>query len=141
MAKRSEGLVREALIGALAENSRQLGTVYRIDPELTMKAREIVEREGAANEGTVNNLRCAIRAILDGRIPNSPSLSRQVIGGINGLIRDNPQLSVDVKDHLNEVLLELRDRASSKVFREEEEDLRRNTSEDLIQVVEKRGGV
>ena len=141
MAKRSEGIVREALIGALAENSRQLGMVYRIDPELTMKAREIVEREGAANEGAVGNLRCTIRAILDGRIPNSPSVSRQVIGGINGLMRDNPHLSVDVKEHLNEVLLELRDRASSKVFREEEEDLRRNASEDLIQIVEKRGGV
>lgn len=141
MAKKSEGPVREALISALNENGRQLGLVYQLDPNMTLKAREIVQREGAANEGAVGNLRCTIRAILDGTIPNSPSVSRQAIGGIRGLIRDNAQFSSDVRDHLEQVLRELSDRATSKVFREEEEDLRRHGSDDLIQIVEKRGGV
>lgn len=141
MAKKSEGLVRDALIAALLENPRQLGVVYQLDPDMTLKSREIVEREGAANEGAVGNLRCTIRAILDGTIPNSPSVSRQAIGGINGLIRDNVQFAPEVKEHLEHVLRDLQDRATSKVFREEEEDLRRQGSDKLIQVVEKKGGV
>lgn len=141
MAKKSEGLVREALIAALNENTRQLGMVYQLDPGMTLKAREIVDRDGAANEGAVGNLRCTIRAILDGTIPNSPSVSRQAISGIKGLIRDNSHFTPEVREHLEQVTRELTDRAMSKVFREEEDDLRRHASEDLVQQVEKRGGV
>jgi hypothetical protein len=74
-------------------------------------------------------------------IPNSPSVSRQAISGIKGLIRDNSQFTPDVRQHLDKVVLELSDRATSKVFREEEDELRRHASENLVQEVEKRGGV
>jgi hypothetical protein len=141
MARQSEGEVRAALEAALTENPRQLGTVYKLDPEMMMKAKNIVELEGAANEGAVGNIRCAIRAILDGIIPNSPSVSNQVIGSLNGMMRDNLNFSPEVKGHLNEVLLELQDRASSKIFKEEEAEVRRHGSEEMIQLVEKRGGV
>ena len=141
MARQSEGEVRAALVAALAENPRQLGTVYKLDPEMKMKAKNIVELEGAANEGAVGNIRCAIRAILDGIIPNSPSVSNQVIGSLNGMMRDNLDFSPEVKGHLNEVLLELQDRASSKIFKEEELEVRRHGSEEMIRLVEKRGGV
>ncbi len=72
-----------------------------------MKAKNIVELEGAANEGAVANIRGAIRALLDGVIPNSPSVSNGAIGSLNGLVRDNPNFIPAVKEHLNEVFLEL----------------------------------
>lgn len=141
MANRSDGSVRDALTAALLENPRQLGRVYQLDPDMAQKAKNIVELECAANEGAVGNLRCTLRAILDGVIPNSPSVSRQSIGGINGLMRDNSQFDSEVVDHLNIVLLELRDRATSKIFQEEEAEVRRQGSENLSAAVEKRGGV
>ena len=141
MARQSEGEVRAALEAALIENPRQLGTVYKLDPEMKMKAKNIVELDGAANESAVGNIRCAIRAILDGIIPNSPSVANQAIGSLNGVLRDNSSFSAEVKGHLNEVLLELQDRASSKVFKEEEAEVRRHGSEEMIQLVEQRGGV
>jgi hypothetical protein len=141
MARQSEGEVRAALVTALNNNPRQLGAVYKLDPEMKMKAKNIVELEGAANESAVGNIRCAIRAILDGTIPNSPSVSNQAIGSLNGMMRDNPSFTSEVKDHLKEVLLELQDRASSKIFKEEEAEVRRLGSEEMIQLVEQRGGV
>jgi hypothetical protein len=141
MAKRSEGEVRAALVAALLDNPRQLGKVYSLDPEMNMKAKNIVELEGAANEGAVANIRCAISALLNGVIPNSPSVSNGAIGSLNGLVRDNPNFLPAVKEHLNEVFLELQDRANSKVFKEEEAEVRRHGSEEMIQLVEKRGGV
>jgi hypothetical protein len=141
MGKPSEGDVRAALIVALLNNPRQLGKVYSLDPEMKLRAKNIVELEGAANEGAVGNIRCAIKAILDGAIPNSPSVSNQAIGSLNGLMRDNPSFVPEVKEHLNEVLLELQDRAISKVFKEEEAEVRRLGSDEMIQLVENRGGV
>lgn len=141
MAKQSEGEIRAALVAALIDNPRQLGKVYGLDPEMELKASKIVELEGAANVGAVGNLRCAIRAILNGVIPNSPSVSNQAIGSLNGLLRDNRNFAPAVMEHLNEVLLELQDRANSKVFKEEEAEVRRTGSEALVELVEKRGGV
>ena len=56
-------------------------------------------------------------------------------------MRDNPSFTSEVKVHLKEVLLELQDRASSKIFKEEEAEVRRLGSEEMIQLVEQRGGV
>ena len=141
MLKKSEGEVRAALVAALLDNPTQLGKVYSLNPEMNLKAKNIVELEGAANEGAVANIRCAIRAILDGVIPNSPSMSNGAIGRLNGLLRDNPKFMPAVKEHLHEVLLELQDRANSKVFKEEEAEVRRHGSEEMIKIVEQQGGV
>ena len=132
---------RAALDAALKENKRQLGAVYRIDPELKLKVAEVVERGGAANSGAVGNIRCAIRAILDGVVPNSPTVARQVIGAINNLRRENPTFTKDVSAHLEEVVRNLNERATSKVFREEEANIRQTSSNQMLQVVEERGGV
>jgi hypothetical protein len=141
MANKSEGEVRAALVAALIDNPRQLGEVYKLDPDMNLKAKNIVELEGAANESAVGNLRCSIRAILDGVIPNSPTVSTQAIGSLRGLVRDNRDFPPDVMEHLNEVLLELQDRAESKVFKEVEAEVRRHGSKELLQLVEQRGGV
>jgi hypothetical protein len=141
MAKRAEGAVRKALIKALLENSRQLGKVYFLDPEMAKKPKEIVELEGAANEGAVGNIRCALRAILDGVIPNSPAVSRQAAGNLRSLAKENPGFESAVLEHVNEVLFELQERAASKIFMEVETEERLKESEDLTKLVEKRGGV
>jgi len=133
--------IKAILSLALKENQRQLGAVYRIDPELKLKAAEVVERGGAANSGAVGNIRCAIRAILDGVIPESPTVARQVIGAINSLRRENPNFSLAISAHLDEVVRNLNERATSKVYREEEAELRQTSSNQMLQVVEQRGGV
>ena len=50
MANKSEGEVRAALVAALIDNPRQLGEVYKLDPDMNLKAKNIAELEGAANE-------------------------------------------------------------------------------------------
>jgi len=141
MASRAEGEIREVLVAALLENSRQLGKVYSLDPEMKKKPREIVELEGAANEGAVGNIRCALRALLDGVIPNSPTVSRQAAGSLRSLARENPNFSSYVLEHVNEVIFELQERAASKIFQDVETEVRLKDSEDLAKLVEKRGGV
>jgi len=133
--------VRQALETALRANGRQLGKVFVIDPELQMKAVEVVERGGAANSGAVGNLRCAIRAITLGEIPTSPTVARQCVGAINGLLRDNPNLLPEAKKFLLGVRQGLEDRASSETYREAEAVDRRAASDDLVRAVEERGGV
>jgi hypothetical protein len=133
--------VRKVLEAALRANSRQLGKVFEIDPELNMKAAEVVERGGAANSGAVGNIRCAIRAIIQGEIPTSPTVSRQCVGAVNGLLRDNPDFPAEVKNYLFAVRQGLEDRALSEVYREVEAVDRREASDDLVRTVEQRGGV
>jgi len=137
----SAGAVRDSLIRALESNPRQLGKVFVLDPEMNMRASELVELGGAANTGAVGNLRCSLRAILNGVIPNSPSVSKICLSAINGLQRDNPDFSTEVSRHLEEVRRALEDRASSTVFKAEEEENRRQSSQVLIEALEKRGGV
>lgn len=133
--------VRQALETALRANERQLGKVFVIDPELKMKAAEVAERGGAANSGAVRNIRCAIRAIILGEVPNSPTVSRQCVGAINGLFRENPNLLPEAKFYLLGIRQELEDRASSETYREAEAVDRRAASDDLVRTVERRGGV
>jgi hypothetical protein len=133
--------VRRVLEAALRANGRQLGKVFVIDPEFKMKAAEVVERGGAANSGAVGNIRCAIRAIILGEIPTSPTVSRQCVGAINGLLRDNPNLLPEAKKFLLGVRQGLEDRASSETYREAEAVDRRAASDDLVRAVEERGGV
>jgi len=141
MSNKAVGAIREALEVALRDNPRQLGKVYSLDPQMNKKASEIVELGGAANSGAVGNLRCAIRAILDGTIPNSPTVSRLCISAVKGLLRDNASFPRGVEEHLNAVVLSLEDRASSETFKEEEAQARRQGSQEIIQLLEKRGGV
>lgn len=129
------------MIRALESNPRQLGRVFLIDPEMKKKAVEIVDLGGAANSGAVGNIRCSLRAILDGVIPNSPSVAKICLSALNGLQRDNPDFSTEVRNHLEAVRRALEDRASSTVFKAEEEESRRLGSQELIEVLEKRGGV
>lgn len=133
--------VRRVLEAALRENERQLGKVFVIDPEFKMKAAEVVERGGAANSGAVGNIRCAIRAITRGEIPTSPTVSRQCVGAINGLLRDNPDFPAEAKNYLLAVRQSLENRASSEIYREVEAVDRRKVSDDLVRAVEQRGGV
>ena len=133
--------IRSGLEVALKENQRQLGAVYRIDPDFKLKAAEIVELGGAANSGAVGNIRCAIRAILSAEIPESPTVARQVIGAINSLRRENRNFSIAIVAHLDEVVRNLSERATSKIYKEEEADFRQNSSDQMLQLVEKRGGV
>jgi len=133
--------VRIVLISALQDNQRQLGAVYRIDPEMKLKALEIVEQGGAANSGAVANIRCAIRAVLYSEIPTSPTVARQVIGAINGLRRDNQSFAEDVIKYLDEVTRNLNVHATSKIYREEEAEDRQVNSNEMLRIVESRGGV
>lgn len=135
------GIVRESLIRALEGNPRQLGKVFALDPQMKKSVREVVELGGAANSGAVANLRCSLRAILDGAIPNSPTVSTLCLGALNGLLRDNPDFSADVRSHLEAVRRALEDRATSTVFKEVEVENRRQGSRELIVAIEGRGGV
>jgi hypothetical protein len=133
--------LHQALETALRENTRQLGKVFALDPSLKKSRSAIVKAGGAANTGAVYNLQCAIRAILFGEIPQSPSVARLCLGTINGLIRDNAALLPEAKRHLTSVCQELEGRATSDSYVQKEADSRRAASEDLAKELEKRGGV
>lgn len=141
MANQANGAVRAEIVNALLDNPRQLGAVYSLDPEMLLSAKDIVDQEGAANEGAVSNIRRTLQALLNGVIPEGPSVAKLALSAINGLLRDNLSFSPEAVKYINRLKLELEDRAESKIFKEEEAGVRRERSEEMLQIVEKRGGV
>lgn len=92
--------VRDELAEALCNNNGQLGKVFVLLELGETTNRELVDGHAAANQGAAANLRTTVKVVLDGIMPKGPSvaaLSRRSIGGI---LRDNRELSVDAKAHL-----------------------------------------
>jgi hypothetical protein len=93
--------LRSELSAALRNNQGQLGKVFALIEDGMKTNRELVEGGAAANQGAAGNLRVTIQLILDGLMPRAPSVAAQSRRSIGGIIRDNPELSVDALTYLD----------------------------------------
>lgn len=91
---------RPEVEGLLATDETVLGKVWRYRQE-GLTAKEMAEREGTAGTGFVSNYNSLIAVLLDGRIPQSPSLAQQGARRIRSWLRDK-QLTRELRDALAE---------------------------------------
>lgn len=136
------GRVLPELRQFLGENDRQLGEVFRCDDEgKNYTARQLVEFGAAANSGAIGNLRCAVRAILEGTIPNGPTVALQAASGVRGLMRDNPEMSTATNDYLTRLIADLVTKSHDPAAQQVEEREQRRIGWQIEQELMKTGGV
>lgn len=116
--------LRAELSEALRRNDGQLGKVFTLLETGARTNRELVEGLAAANQGAAGNLRVTVNAVLDGVLPNGPSVALQSRRSIGGLLRDNPGLSDTARSHLEALRSALEQIASNEsAVRAEEADI------------------
>jgi hypothetical protein len=103
--------------------------------------RELVEGGATGGPGAVANLRVAVRALLDEKIPTGPTVALMAGRSVGGVLRDNPDLSEAARNYL----LDLRSRldavaADSAAIEQEDEALELNSKE-LEKRLEQKPGV
>lgn len=126
----------------LFENDRQLGEVFRRDDEgKNYTARELVELGAAANSGAIGNLRCAVRAILEGTIPNGPTVAVQVASAVRGLMRDNPEMKEETNGYLLQLIEDLITKSQDEVAQQIEVREQRRIGGQIELELMKTGGV
>jgi hypothetical protein len=106
--------IRDELRAALGHNTGNLGRVFALMEQGVISNSDLVANGGGAGPGAVANSRATIRAILDGVIPNGPSVATMAGRSVGGLLRDNPELSEAAESHL----LHLRERLDSRTTNE-----------------------
>lgn len=122
--------LRDELAGALRANDGQLGKVFALLEAGRTTNRELVEGGAAANQGAAANLRVTVRAVLDGVLPNGPSVAAQSRRSIGGILRDNPHLSAAAREHLEQLRNQLEAiTTDSKAIEKEDKDLERGSQE------------
>ncbi len=116
--------LRTELSNALRRNDGQLGKVFALLEAGAVTNRELVEGGAAANQGAAANLRVTVKVVLDGVLPNGPSVAVQSRRSIGGLLRDNPTLSGRAKAHLESLRSALEQIANNEnAVRAEEADI------------------
>lgn len=91
-----------------------LGSIYNVMESGVTNALEIVESTTASNRGVVYNYQKMISAILEGKIPNSASISRNAARSISRLIKNSNSVSVATLDYLNATRVKLMENAESE---------------------------
>lgn len=133
--------LRAELAEALRNNAGQLGRVFVLLEEGKETNRDLVEGGAAANQGAAGNIRVTVNAVLDGVIPNGPSLAARARRSIGGLLRDNPGLSVDARAHLEDLRSRLEAIASDSSAIEREDKNLEEASKQLEKSLEHLPGV
>lgn len=136
----SESL-RSELSCALRNNDGQLGKVFALLEEGKTTNRELVEGGAAANQGAAANLRVTVNAILNGVMPNAPTVAAQSRRSIGGILRHNPVLSQDACGYLESLRIELEQISDNETAVSKEEAELERASEKLEKSVENLPGV
>jgi hypothetical protein len=103
--------------------------------------RELAEGGGAANPGAAANLRVTVKAVLDGVLPKGPTVAAQARRSIGGLLRDNPDLSSDAREHLENIRMSLEEIANNSEAIEREAHYFEEASQILQNSLEQSPGV
>jgi len=91
-----------------------LGTIFNAMESGISNALELVEKTGAGNRGVVYNYQKMISAILEGKIPNSSSISRNAARSISRLIKNSNSISPATLEYLNSIRVKLIENAESE---------------------------
>lgn len=135
-----EGILAE-LHEALASNDRNLGRVYALMQEGEVSNRSLVDGGAVANTGAAGNVRSAVQAILEGRIPSGPSVAMLAGQSVGGLLRANPGLSDRARSYLADLRSGLEGRAEDPRAVAEEERATEDGSRRLESALEDMPGV
>jgi hypothetical protein len=133
--------VRDELAEALRDNNGQLGKVFALLELGETTNRELVDGQAAANQGAAANLRTTVKVVLDGIMPKGPSVAAQSRRSIGGILRDNPELSVDARAHLEMLRDQLEAIATDYAGIETEEESLKQRTKVLEQSLETLPGV
>lgn len=98
----------------LRNDALLLGSIFNVMESGVTNALEIVEKTSASNRGVVYNYQKMILAILDGKIPNSASISRNAARSISRLIKNADSVSTATLDYLNHTRVKLIENAESE---------------------------
>ena len=85
----------------LAKDDLLLGEIFNAMATGVTSAVALVEITSAANRGVVYNYQKMLLAILEGKMPNSASVSRAAARSISRLIKDNSSISPATLEYLN----------------------------------------
>jgi len=98
----------------LASDDLLLGSIFNAMESGFSNALEIVEKTGAGNRGVVYNYQKMISAIIEGKIPNSSSISRNAARSISRLIKNSNSISPATLEYLNSIRVKLIENAESE---------------------------
>jgi hypothetical protein len=133
--------VEAEIRAALATNDGNLGRVYALLAEGKSTNRELVEGGAAANSGAASNTKTIIAAMLEGAVPGGPSLAAQAGRAIGGMLRANPELSPETKEHLASSRNELDEHSRDPAAVAAEDRHLNQASEKLEDTIENLDGV
>ena len=130
----------------LREADGQLGEIASLMLDGVVDAnaplRDFVDRSSAANVGAVSNLRAAIRAVREARIPHSPSVARLAAPKVRTLRATAREKGDDaVAAYLEELEAKLDARIEDRAANAAEVEQLERDSQYLANSVERQGGV
>jgi T5orf172 domain len=93
----------EELKSILRGNDLLLGKTFSLIQEGVSSPTEIAKRGGGANPGAASNNKKVVMTILEGLIPESPSVAKQSASAISSLLKQNPEISTATKEYLEKL--------------------------------------
>ena len=91
-----------------------LGSIFRAMKNGVTNAADLVTETGASNRGVVYNYQKMVAAILEGKLPNSASISRNAARSITRLIKNATEVSPRTLDYLNSMKVRLIENAEAE---------------------------
>ena len=91
-----------------------LGAIFRAMEHGVSNTAELVNETGASNRGVVYNYQKMVTAILEGKLPNSASISRNAARSISRLIKNAENVSPKTLDYLNSTRVKLIENAEAE---------------------------
>ena len=109
----SEEMIQSELAALLDADEMQVGQTYRLMKSGITSAKELIERNAAGNPGVVSNNKAMITSILTGQVPKSASVATSTARVIRRLLANGTPISDETKTYLDNLLVDLAQRAAS----------------------------
>ncbi len=98
----------------LAKDQLLLGSIFNAMEAGVTNTLDLVEKSGASNRGVVYNYQKMLSAILEGKMPNSASISRNAARSISRLIKETVLISPATLEYLNSIRARLIENTESE---------------------------
>lgn len=99
----------------LAKDALLLGSIFNAMEEGLTNTLDIAKKSGASNRGVVYNYQKMISAILEAKMPNSSSISRNAARSISRLIKETTSISPSTLEYLNSTRAKLIENTESEI--------------------------
>ena len=98
----------------LAKDALLLGSIFNAMEAGLTNTLDIAKKSGASNRGVVYNYQKMLSAILEGKMPNSASISRNAARSISRLIKETASISPSALEYLNSTRAQLIENTESE---------------------------